>query len=136
MDKVAFRLDTYQFIQAFLDLKLPIKASLDIKIYPSGVLSLKRSLYALTFKVVVSCKETGTEVVSVVCKAQFSFENLKSLQDLPAFFYPNSLAIIFPYVRAFISTLTLQANVSPIILPTINLMGLTDELRKNTEISE
>ena len=56
--------------------------------------------------------------------------------EIPDFFYPNSLAIIFPYIRAFVSTLTLQANVRPIVLPTVNLMGLTDMLRKETTVEE
>lgn len=34
----------------------------------------------------------------------------------------NSVAILFPYVRALISTYTSAANVSPIILPPINVI--------------
>ena len=58
------------------------------------------------------------------------------LEEIPGFFYPNSLAIIFPYVRAFVSTITLQANVHPVMLPTLNLIGLTEELRSNTRNAE
>ena len=36
--------------------------------------------------------------------------------DIPDYFYPNSLAIVFPYVRSFVSSVTLQANIeSPIL---------------------
>ena len=52
--------------------------------------------------------------------------------DIPGFFYPNSIAILFPYIRAFVSTLTLQANVTPIVLPTLNLTNLQEKLKKNT----
>ncbi|MBQ2321387.1 MAG: protein-export chaperone SecB, partial [Bacteroidales bacterium] len=45
----------------------------------------------------------------------------------------NSVAIIFPYIRAFVSTISLQANVNPIVLPTINLTGLTGELKRQTK---
>ncbi|EXZ22215.1 pretranslocase subunit SecB family protein, partial [Bacteroides fragilis str. S13 L11] len=54
------------------------------------------------------------------------------LAEIPNFFYPNSIAILFPYVRAFVSTLTLQANIKPILLPTLNLSSLQDTLRENT----
>ena len=47
-------------------------------------------------------------------------------------FISNSIAILFPYVRAFVSTLTLQANIKPILLPTLNLSSLQDILRENT----
>ena len=64
------------------------------------------------------------------------FNGSTSIEDIPEYFYPNSIAIIFPYIRAFVSTLSLQANVKPIVLPTINLIGLTNELKENTSIIE
>ena len=36
----------------------------------------------------------------------------------------NAPAIAFPYLRAFISTLTLQSGLEPIILPSINFVEL------------
>lgn len=36
----------------------------------------------------------------------------------------NAVAILFPYVRALISTYTANANVSPLILPAINVNKL------------
>ena len=43
------------------------------------------------------------------------------LSDFPKI---NAPAIAFPYLRAFISNLTLQAGVPPVILPSINFVGL------------
>ncbi|MBK7039827.1 MAG: protein-export chaperone SecB [Bacteroidetes bacterium] len=54
------------------------------------------------------------------------------LVEIPTFFYKNCIAIIFPYLRAFLSTLTLQANVKPLILPLMNLSGLEKPLIENT----
>ncbi|CAM4366664.1 hypothetical protein AQBE111736_13510 [Aquirufa beregesia] len=42
------------------------------------------------------------------------------------------MAILFPYLRAFISLVTLQINIPPLILPTLNLSSLEADLRKNT----
>ena len=136
MEKAAFKLDTYRFVKAALDFDIPTEASLDIAIAPSGVLFLSKGKYVLTFQVVVTCEENSAEVVNVVCEAVFSFATPVKPEDVPSFFYPNSLAIVFPYVRAFVSTITLQANVRPVVLPTINLTGLTEELRKKTEVKE
>lgn len=44
----------------------------------------------------------------------------------------NSVAILFPYVRALISTYTSASNVSPIILPPINVVKYLEEKRKRT----
>ena len=36
-------------------------------------------------------------------------------------FYSNALSILYPYVRANVSTYTAGANIKPVILPTINI---------------
>lgn len=36
----------------------------------------------------------------------------------------NAVAILFPYVRALVSTFTANANVTPLILPTVNVNKL------------
>lgn len=37
---------------------------------------------------------------------------------------PNALAIMFPYLRSLISTLTAQSGIAPFILPTFNIASL------------
>lgn len=48
----------------------------------------------------------------------------------------NAPAILFPYVRAYVSTMTSQAGIMPIVLPTINLHNNGQELlqRLNAEL--
>ena len=66
------------------------------------------------------------------CKGLFDFKNVETIEDIPDFFYKNSIAILFPYVRAYISLVTTQANVPGILLPTYNLSNLEEKLRNNT----
>lgn len=136
MEKAAFKLDYYHFTKASLDFNIPNKANLNISFNPKGVFRSKESSYELNFDVKVVCTETNTEVVNVSCVASFSFDGKIAKEDIPDYFFPNSLAIVFPYIRAFVSTITLQANVQPVVLPTINLMGLTEELKEQTTIIE
>lgn len=136
MEKVAFKLDSYHFTKASLDFGIPHEAELNISFTPKGRFFAKEARYELDFDVTVECKETGTDVINVSCEAFFTFDDNISKNDIPDYFYPNSLAIIFPYVRAFVSTISLQANVQPVVLPTINLMGLTDSLKNKTEVIE
>ena len=135
-NEVAFKLDTYRFQKAFLNFDIPDKTELSINFMPSGKYYEKDNRYELSFDVLVTCKETNSTVISVSCIASFTFNSKVKFNDIPEFFYPNSLAILFPYIRAFVSTISLQANVTPIILPTVNLMGLTEELRTKTSITE
>ena len=39
-------------------------------------------------------------------------------------FEPNAIAIMYPYLRAIISTYTASANVAPVILPAINVIAM------------
>ncbi len=134
MEKVAFKLDSYHFTKASLDFSIPEKVDLSISFNPKGVFYSKNARYDLSFDVVVECKETNTKVITVSCEATFTFDDNVSIDNIPDYFYPNSLAIIFPYVRAFVSVVSLQANVQPVLLPTINLMGLTEMLKSQTKV--
>ena len=134
MEAAAFKLDAFNFPKVFIDFDALEDSSLEINFKPSGVYDEKEGSYNLNFEVFVICEANKKEIVKILCKAQFSFEQNKKLNEIPEFFYPNSIAILFPYVRAFVSTVSLQANVRPIILPTINLMGLKDMLRENTQV--
>ena len=136
MEKAVFKLDRYHFTKASLDFNIPNDAELNISFNPCGVFHSKEARYDLVFDVTVGCNETNTEVIKVSCEASFSFGNKFSIAEIPEYFYPNCLAIIFPYVRAFVSTISLQANVQPVVLPTINLMGLTEELKERTKVVE
>ncbi len=40
---------------------------------------------------------------------------------------PNAIAILYPYIRAIVSTYTASANVNALILPPINVNKLFDE---------
>lgn len=134
MEKAAFKLDSYQFTKASLDFNIPNEAELNITFNPKGIFYTKKFRYELEFDVIVKCKETDTNVITVSCLSSFTFNGPISIDEIPDYFYPNSIAIIFPYIRAFVSTISLQANIQPVLLPTINLMGLTEELKGKTQV--
>lgn len=45
----------------------------------------------------------------------------------------NAIAIMYPYLRAIVSTYTASANVSPIILPAINVNAMLENKKGNEE---
>jgi len=134
MEKAAFKLDGYRFTRVNLDMTNPLSSELDVSFKPVGQFNQKESKFFLNFDTVVS--DRNAVVISVSCTAAFSFQGKITINDIPDFFYPNSIAIIFPYVRAFIGTVSLQANIRPVMLPTLNLTGLMNDLRRNTTVSE
>lgn len=135
MEKAAFNFKGYHFKKAIIDFPTGNDFyDLQIAFNPSGVFDTQNSLYKLLLEIVVLTGEENNEhpIVDVTCEAEFQFSQKIELNDIPGFFYPNSIAILFPYIRAFVSTLTLQANVTPIVLPTLNLTNLQEKLKKNT----
>lgn len=135
MKQAEFSLIKYQFTNVELNLEnLNEKNDLALELKPKGTFFSDKSDYELIFDFAASTfrNDEKNEVVHVVCKAKFHFNNVYAFSDIPEYFYANSIAIMFPYVRAFISTVTLQANITPIILPTLNLSALRDSLKTNT----
>lgn len=137
MEKASFSLEDYKFIKVELDFSDFKPSSLELSIDPKGVFNMSDSNYELefTFKAFSRDKDSNEpkQVVLVNCLATFKFNQVTKLEDIPTYFYANSIAILFPYVRAFISTLSLQANITPIVLPTMNLSSLQEKLKVNTK---
>ena len=66
--------------------------------------------------------------------AQFSLDMKVEESQISNYFFVNAPAILFPYIRAYIATLTtLSGYLKPITLPTLNLISLAKKLEKNTE---
>jgi preprotein translocase subunit SecB len=134
MQEAAFSIANYQFDKVNIDLSNRESKNLSLSFDVKGLYNNEVSTYELTFVVYVFNQEESKEnsFVTVRCKGTFKFENVTSIEEIPNFFYQNSIAILFPYVRAYVSLITTQANVPGIILPTLNLSDLVGELRGNT----
>ena len=105
----------------------------DITIIPSGLIAKQNKIFQLTLQVQVSEKnERFKAIVEAVGFFQFPDDVNKDL--LTTFFYTNAPAILFPYVRAYISSLTALSGMEAVNLPTINLTSkeLQEQLINNT----
>ncbi len=132
MQKAAFSIINYQFDKVQIDLNNHKSKDLALAFETKGLYDNENSTFELQFVVNVSNKVAENPFVEISCKGNFKFENVSSFEEIPDFFYRNSIAILFPYVRAYLSLVTTQANVPGIILPTLNLSNLETELKSNT----
>lgn len=131
INKAAFALTGYKFTKVLLNLSaLRPDSSFEISIKPSGHYIHTTGDFSLCF--VFEALVEKNRVIEVECNAVFKFNKPVSPSDIPDYFYSNSIAILFPYVRAFVSTVTLQANIKPVLIPTLNLSCLSSELKINT----
>lgn len=136
MKEAVFSLIGYNFPEVKLDMSSVADSNgkFNLSIIPSGVFDQTSKTFALNFK--FSASVNSINCIDVTCVAGFSFKEVESLDEIPNYFYANSIAILFPYVRAFISTLTLQANYQPIVLPTMNLSDLSALLKEHVTVKE
>ena len=136
MEKAVFSLQDYCFTNIILHLSnLDDESTLSLDLEPHGIFDTNQKSFKLIFDFKAVAEKSERVVAEVTCEAEFQFKDANSFDEIPPFFFPNSIAIVFPYLRAMVSTLTLQANMKrPIILPTMNLSSLQDRLRSQVEI--
>ena len=102
---------------------------LSVDFSPSGRLDMNSGIFHLNMGVIIS---DPSEIVKIEIEATgiFKFDNFQE-EELKPYLYQNAPAILFPYIRAYISSLTTLSGIQPIVLPTFNLSDLKDELEKN-----
>ncbi|MCK9204684.1 MAG: protein-export chaperone SecB [Bacteroidales bacterium] len=139
MKQVKSELSTFQFQgftierSLFERLEVKISKSLSIKIIPKGKYLKEQNKFELFLGIRIedSNKTLKIEIDSIgifILSGQSSDEILKS------YLFLNAPAILFPYIRAYIASLTTLSGAGfPVTLPTLNLTNIGQELERNTE---
>ena len=79
-------------------------------------------------------RNIGIWILSIVAVAVFEFDENADIEKYKeGFFVQNAPAIMFPYIRAYISTLTAQSGLFTVTLPTFNLLSMVDGLKNNIQ---
>ena len=104
---------------------------ISLEFLPKGLIKKEESIFHLQLGVKIE-DENKIFSIEIEVVANYSFETGIELSNLDNLFYVNAPAILFPYVRAYISTLTNLSGFEPINLPTLNMTRLGDDLKKNT----
>lgn len=97
-----------------------IQSELQIDIKKSNKEEEKNNIYRLFFEITINDKSDSLDIFLNV-EGKFEFDKDLTDSEKDSFFNINAPAILFPYVRAYISTLTSLSGINPIMLPTINL---------------
>lgn len=99
--------------------------NLELKVGVShDVERLSEREYKITLELNVADPE---EKLSVFVKGMAIFETKQENQML---IERNTLAIMFPYFRSYVSTLTTQPGITPIVLPAMNIMTMLAQKEK------
>lgn len=105
---------------------------LSLNFSPKGTINKDAGVFQLTLGVNIE-DESKTLTIEIEAVADYDFDKEISKEELNNFFYLNAPALLFPYIRAYISTLTNLSGFNPINLPTLNMSRLGEDLKKNTK---
>ncbi len=96
------------------------------KLVPRGIINKERKDFFLKIKLVLIDYEEGF-AIEMESIGTFQYEDME--QDLlEKYISINSPAIIFPYIRAFISSYTSLSGFETVTLNTMNMLGYSEEI--------
>jgi preprotein translocase subunit SecB len=130
LPKASFNFVNFKIVD--FSLKEPHTISNDISVLfePSGEFNISDKEFKLILN--YKAKQDEDDFINAKMISFFEIPDANSLDEIPDFFYRNSIAIAYPYLRAFITNLTIQAGQKPIIMPLLNLSELEKPFRENT----
>jgi len=125
----------YKILKSSIELEENISESsgLEIGFKTSGAVNKKDLTFNLNLTVIIKNSENSLNI-EINSIGNFKFEPVDDIGDISGFFYTNASAILFPYIRAYIGTLTNLSGLKAINLPTLNLTNLAEDLKQNTVI--
>lgn len=132
--KAAFGFESYK-IPSFNFNESPRESpELTFDFIPSGQYSSKTGKYDLTlkFRAFEIIDSAQIDLVNTTVVATFKFKSGLPFSELPDYFYGNAIAIVFPYVRSFVSVITLQSNTGVLMLNPLNLTNLATRLKESS----
>lgn len=106
---------------------------MNIGLEASGEIKRDESKFHLKLNVQVSDENEGL-TVEVDAYADYKLEGDIEDPRYSDFLYLNAPAILFPYIRAYISALTALSGIPALTLPPVNISGMKEILQKQTVI--
>jgi len=128
--KSGFQFDNFIIKRSLFEIKEEVETSdLSVAFKPSGKIDYTKCLFHLGLSVKISNPNENFNI-EIDSLGFFKFDGIKK-DELSSFLFHNAPALLFPYLRAYISSLTTLSGIQPIVLPTLNLSNLKSELEKN-----
>jgi preprotein translocase subunit SecB len=129
---------SFQFIEHIITKSIFInkkinknKKDYNLNLKPSGILNndAKQFQLALDLEIVDKNEES---LLNVEIIGFFKYQG--EIEDVKNFLCLNAPALLYPYLRAYVSTITTLSGLGTYTLQTMNLIGLKDDIEKNIEM--
>lgn len=95
-------------------------------IEPDGFFDKKNNEFILSLSVIVKDAEEKFNV-SFLMRGMFKY-TCANFDELIRFIGINAPAILFPYIRAYVSNITSLSGMQPVIMPTLNMQPIGTQL--------
>lgn len=117
-----FRFQEYHIRKSIIEISdiSQIEKEIEIEIVRSSGVNEKLNNFKLILDLKIWDKSKSLNI-EVSAEGFFDFDKTLTDSEKNSFFNVNAPAILFPYVRAYVSALTALSGVPPVIMPTINL---------------
>jgi len=130
-EATSFKLNQFIIKEAHIIRNTGEPGKYNLKFNPKGYINEQEQIFMLELEIEVKdIKDTFEAKVKIL--SWFEFDNKIKKDNLNKYFYQNAPAIIFPYIRAYISSLTALSGLPAINLPLMNMLALGKELSENT----
>lgn len=135
VEKSGFQLRKFKILRSLIELnEEDSDEEATIRFSPKGYIHRKESTFIMDLRINIESKSTMK--IDITARAKFNFNRELSEQTISNYFFVNAPALIFPYVRAYVSALTALSGTNVIILPTLNMTAIGNELKENTTTEE
>lgn len=106
--------------------------SLSLKFNPSGRFVKDTGEFELYLDIIIKDNNDILNI-EVMSAGHFVLIGEHKEEMIKSYLFLNAPAILFPYIRSYIATLSILSGLnSPITLPTLNMTNIGKELEKNT----
>lgn len=131
-EKSRFKFEGYKIIHSELDLPDVDSICEEFSIGIEAKGKIRDEHFYLTLNATIASKDEKF-FANVVMVGEFVFDKEINKGMLEGLFCTNAPAIMFPYIRAYISTLTALSGRDTVIVPTLMMTPLKDEILKSLE---
>ena len=108
-----------------IDVEFKSKRTIDKSNNEKGIIEIE------TFLTLVDSDKEAFVRLETKFVGQFSVIESEQNMEIEHFLKHNAPALIFPYIREHISSVTSRAGISPVILPPMNIVAILNRKREN-----
>jgi len=133
--KSSFKFEGYRITRSLFEIGVEEDGDeLSLGFMPRGTIYKDDSRFSLEITFTAKGEKEGF-TAEVTAEANFKFENINFEEGkISPLFLVNAPAILFPYIRAYISTLTSLSGLPTVLLPVLNLTNMGEVLKNNISI--